>query len=78
MSEDELMKITKLIPLECYEQICNLRQSSPQPPSDELVVAALVNWQKESQSNRREKLARILLNMGCYKAALKLDAKRNN
>ena len=36
-------------------------------------MAVLVAWQCESTCNRREKLAKILLRMGCYTAALKLQ-----
>ena len=89
ISEKELMEILKLIPLDCYQKICCLGQPCPQTSeesvhtvggishqlSEESVLTVLKNWQKESQSNRQEKLARILLNMGCYRAALKLDAK---
>lgn len=88
ISDKELMEIIKLIPLDCYQKICCLGQPCPQTSeetvhtlggishqhlSEKSVLTVLENWQEESQTNRREKLARILLNMGCYRAALKLD-----
>ena len=38
-------------------------------------MTLLTDWQRQHPSNRRETLARILLKIGCYKAAIKLDAK---
>ena len=75
--QSELAEIVKLIQLECYGQICTtLGHMRPSPTHyEETVVGVLTDWQKQSPNNRREKLARILLRMGCYKAAIKLDAK---
>ena len=79
----ELVQIVRLIPLENYVTICTTLsppqshhyQASP-TPTEEKVVAALTEWHRQSPSNRREKMARILLRMpGCYRAAIKLDPK---
>ena len=36
-------------------------------------MTVLADWQKQNPSNRREKLAKFLLKVGCMKAAIKLD-----
>ena len=72
----ELEQVVRLIPLDCYSAICTkLSPERSTSPSEEKVVAALTVWQRQSPNNRRERMARILLRMGCYKAAIKLDPK---
>lgn len=76
IGEDELVQITRLIPLDRYMQLCTmLGQIRPQSFSEGTMLAVLTAWQKASLCNRQERLAKILLNIGCYNAALKLDAK---
>ena len=76
MNEQELLYVTRLIPLDHYMKICTTlgRVNTQTSPSEDAVVAVLMEWQRDSPNNRRNKLARILMSMGCYRAALKLDA----
>ena len=77
MDEQELLQVTRHIPLDHYVEICakSGRVGSQTTPSEDTLVAVLMAWQQDSPNNRRNKLARVLLSMGCYGAALKLDAK---
>ena len=76
MPQPDLEQVVRLIPLDCYSAICTkLSPERTTYPSEEKVVAALTVWQRQSPNNRRERMARILLRMGCYKAAIKLDPK---
>ena len=77
MDEQELLQVTRHIPLDHYMQICTTlgRVGSQTTPSEDTLVAVLMAWQQDSPNNRRNKLARVLLSMGCYRVALKLDAK---
>ena len=76
VAQSELKQIVRLIPLDCYGVVCNTLgpKNTCFTYSDEMVVAVLTNWQKQNPSNRREKLAKFLLKVGCMKAAIKLDA----
>jgi ankyrin repeat protein len=77
MDEQELLQVTRHIPLDHYVEICakSGRVGSQTTPSEDTLVAVLMAWQQDSPNNRRNKLARVLLSMGCYRVALKLDAK---
>ena len=78
MAQKELFQIVKLIPVEVYGAISTTLgpgRTSYTSVCEETIVTLLTDWQKQHPSNRRETLARILLKMGCYKAAIKLDAK---
>ena len=77
MDEQELHRVTRLITLDHYMKICTTLGwvSTQTTPSEDAVVTVLMAWQQSSPNNRRLKLARILMSMGCYRAALKLDAK---
>ena len=78
MAQKELFQIVKLIPVEVYGAISitlGPGRTSYTSVCEETIVTLLTDWQKQHPSNRRETLARILLKMGCYKAAIKLDAK---
>ena len=80
VTSSELAHLVKLIPAECHLCVCDaldLPDPAIVPPSmvSAHLEAGLKIWQAKSPSNRREKLAKALLQNGCYKAALKLDAK---
>ena len=77
VEEAELTAVIRLIPLDCFEIICTkLSQTRIFPPySEEKLVGVLMTWQQQSLCNRRQKLAQILLRLGCYRAAIKLDPK---
>jgi hypothetical protein len=78
VAQKELFQIVKLIPVEVYGTIFTTLgpgRTSYTSVCEEIIVTLLTDWQKQHPSNRRETLARILLKMGCYKAAIKLDAK---
>lgn len=80
IGDAELTQIVNLIPFEKHEQLCTILGVSSLVsafPSLRVVhlVSSLKVWQVAELSHSRWELARALLKIGCYKAALKLDAK---
>lgn len=79
-TSSELAYHVELIPLEERIHVYDaLDLSDPKAVSPSMLStyleAGLKNWRALSPTNRREKLAKILLQKGYYKAVLKSDAK---